>query len=140
MKLLVALLGLLVGGCAATTRMNPASAMSGQAGGAAEVSASGEDSEETAEDLAPSDSPVPSGDLQGAVTADSPSDALPPMFPSEALHQARIELAREELVENNLAKARLDLQEELERELANLQGTSETTKSRVRHARPHTKH
>jgi hypothetical protein len=56
------------------------------------------------------------------------------MFPSEALHAARIELAREELVEANLAKARLDLQEELERELASLQATSETAKSRVRHA------
>jgi hypothetical protein len=52
----------------------------------------------------------------------------------EVIHEARIELARQELVEDNLAKQRLDVQEELERELADLQATTQTSKSRVKHA------
>lgn len=140
MRLLVALLGLLVGGCAATTRTNPASPHAGEANAAAVVADGADGAEETAEDAAPAVAPVPLDEVRAALTSDAPAEAPPPMFPSEALHQARIELAREELVENNLAKARLDLQEELERELANVQATSETTKSRSKHARPHSKH
>jgi hypothetical protein len=55
--------------------------------------------------------------------------ALEPM----AVHEARIEMAREALVEDNLNKERIDLAEELQRELAALQANSETSKSRVKH-------
>jgi len=62
------------------------------------------------------------------------------MLEPQALHLARIELAREDLVESNEAKERLDLEEELQRELAALQATSQTSKSRVKHATQRRKH
>ena len=52
-----------------------------------------------------------------------------------AVHQARIEMAREALIEDNLNKERIDLAEELQRELAALQN-GETSKSRVKHGAP----
>jgi hypothetical protein len=53
-----------------------------------------------------------------------------------AVHEARIEMAREALVEDNLNKERIDLAEELQRELAALQANGETSKSRVKHGAP----
>jgi hypothetical protein len=53
----------------------------------------------------------------------------------EVIHRARIEMAREALVEENQNKERVDLAEELQRELAALQD-GEASKSRARHGRP----
>lgn len=53
-----------------------------------------------------------------------------------AVHEARIEMAREALVEDNLNKERIDLAEELQRELATLQAGGETSKSRVKRGAP----
>jgi hypothetical protein len=53
----------------------------------------------------------------------------------DVVHRARIEMAREALVEENQNKERVDLAEQLQRELAALEDR-ETSKSRVRHGRP----
>jgi hypothetical protein len=57
-------------------------------------------------------------------------------FEPEVVHRARIEMAREALVEDNLNKARVDLAEELQRELAALQESTGTSKSRVKRGKP----
>jgi hypothetical protein len=57
----------------------------------------------------------------------------------EVVHRARIEMARAELVEQNQNKERVDLAEELQRELAALRASSQTSKSRARHGGPTTK-
>ena len=54
----------------------------------------------------------------------------------EVVHRARIEMARAALVEENQNKERVDLAEELQRELAALQASTQTSKSRVRHGGP----
>ena len=54
----------------------------------------------------------------------------------EVVHRARIEMARAALVEENQNKERVDLAEELQRELAALQASAQTSKSRVRHGGP----
>ncbi len=54
-------------------------------------------------------------------------------FEPEMIHEARIAMARQELVDDNRAKERMDVAEELERELATLQNSGQTGKSR--HAR-----
>ncbi len=71
--------------------------------------------------------------------ASGPADAPSPSAPAEMnalepeiVHRARIDMARAALVEENLNKERVDLAEELQRELAALQA-SQTSKSRVRH-------
>ncbi len=60
------------------------------------------------------------------------------VFDPEVVHRARIAMARAALVEDNLNKARVDLAEELARELAALQD-GETSKSRVKHGKAHKK-
>jgi hypothetical protein len=55
-------------------------------------------------------------------------------FDPDVVHRARIAMARAALVEDNLNKARVDLAEELQRELAALQ-TGENTKSRTKHGK-----
>ena len=52
----------------------------------------------------------------------------------DLVHATRIEMARQALVEDNSNKERVDVAEELERELAALQASDQTSKSRVRHA------
>jgi hypothetical protein len=54
----------------------------------------------------------------------------------EVIHRARIEMARAALVEENANKERVDLAEELQRELAALQATTQSSKSRVKHGGP----
>lgn len=54
----------------------------------------------------------------------------------EVIHRARIEMARAALVEENENKERVDLAEELQRELAALQAGPQTSKSRVKHGGP----
>ena len=56
------------------------------------------------------------------------------------IHAARLEMARQALVEDNLAKERMDVAEELERELAALQNTGQTGKSRRAHTTSGKKH
>jgi hypothetical protein len=56
-------------------------------------------------------------------------------FEPGVVHRARVAMARAALVEDNLNKARVDLAEELARELAAIQD-SETSKSRVKHGKP----
>jgi hypothetical protein len=68
--------------------------------------------------------------------AEPGASASPPGFEPDVVHRARIAMAREALVEDNLNKARLDLAEELQRELAELQENSQTSKSRVKHGKP----
>ena len=78
--------------------------------------------------------------LLGAAESGAPADpgAEGPLgpFEPEVVHRARIAMAREALVEDNLNKARVDLAEELMRELAALQESSGTNKSRVKHVKP----
>jgi hypothetical protein len=50
-------------------------------------------------------------------TADDEGNGDAPLFSPEAIHMARIELAKEALVEDNALKQRIDLEEELQREL-----------------------
>lgn len=95
-----------------------------------------------------------SGETVSAETDESASEARTVFVPAEelvptdpeasasmsglepaAVHQARIEMAREALIEDNLNKERIDLAEELQRELAALQN-GETSKSRVKHGAP----
>jgi hypothetical protein len=54
----------------------------------------------------------------------------------EVIHRARIEMARAALIEENSNKERVDLAEELQRELATLQATSQSSKSRTKHGGP----
>jgi hypothetical protein len=54
----------------------------------------------------------------------------------EVIHRARIEMARAALVEENANKERVDLAEELQRELAALEATTQSSKSRVKHGGP----
>ena len=86
------------------------------------------DLEEHVEQAEQAELPAPS------TAAPAPAEDAPQTlggFEPGAVHQARIELARAELVEENLNKERVDLAEELQRELAALRA-SQTSKSRVR--------
>jgi hypothetical protein len=72
--------------------------------------------------------------------ADESPTAIPQeiaSFEPEVVHRAKIDMAREALVEENLNKERVDLAEELQRELAALQA-SQASKSRA-HRGGHTK-
>jgi hypothetical protein len=84
------------------------------------------DLEEQAEQAEQAELPAPAPPMQ-----DQQAPQMLGGFEPGAVHQARIELARAELVEENLNKERVDLAEELQRELAALRA-SQTSKSRVR--------
>jgi hypothetical protein len=76
--------------------------------------------------------PAPVAEAQPAGDHEPPFGGLEP----EVVHRARIEMARAALVEENENKERVDLAEELQRELAALQATSQSSKSRVKHGGP----
>jgi hypothetical protein len=70
--------------------------------------------------------PLPEGEsLFGAKEPVSTAAAL---YPPEVIHAARIELAREALVSDNEAKAEVDADEALQRELAHAQVDVESPK------------
>ncbi len=94
--------------------------------------------EGASEPAAEASEPSQEGDGSGASQDAAESLRLGGLDP-EAVHRARIEMAREALVEENVGKERVDLAEELQRELAALQATSQTSKSRVRHGAPRKK-
>jgi hypothetical protein len=67
----------------------------------------------------------------------APASSLPfAGIEPEVVHRARIDMARAALVDENQNKERVDLAEELQRELAALQASAQTSKSRVRHGAP----
>ena len=131
----VALLGFALAGCApaAHTARAPAVPVSQWQDGTDDESAVERTTSEhvaeapTAE--ASAATPAPSGDTSSTMT-----DATSGLEP-DVVHRARIEMAREALVEENQNKERVDLAEELQRELAELQANAEMSKSRVRHGR-----
>jgi hypothetical protein len=129
----VALLGLGLAGCAPATHLRakgPAAPVSPWRDGADDLATRAAGSERLAE---------ASTLLESAASPATPADPGAPgsfgPFEPEAVHLARIEMAREALVEDNLNKARVDLAEELQRELAALQESSGTSKSRVKHGK-----
>ena len=71
----------------------------------------------------------------GSETAPTSNASAAASLEPEVIHRARIEMAREALVDENAGKEQVDLAEELQRELAALQESSEASKSRARHGR-----
>jgi hypothetical protein len=138
-----ALLGFVLAGCApaaqsAHLRM-PASAPISQ----------WENGENGADDDLDTTAPEDAASEPGAQGGTSPATAAPVATTQAAdetlalaglepavVHRARIEMARAALVEENMNKERVDLAEELQRELAALQASSQASKSRRRHGGP----
>jgi len=130
--LLVAVLGVTLAGCAsaATGTRLPAPVNAAPA----PVTES-DDAERAAASLEAARAAI----SQAAATPAPPAsnDEEPLGYTPEALHEARILLAREALVEANAAKQRVDIEEQLQRELEQLMERDRTAKSRRHHARAH---
>jgi hypothetical protein len=129
----VALLSLTLAGCApaapAVSARTPAVPVSQWEDGTDEELA------ETESEEADSDSPGEPPPTRGERESSGEPFVLGGLDP-EVIHRARIEMARAALVEENANKERVDLAEELQRELAALQATTQSSKSRVKHGGP----
>jgi hypothetical protein len=131
----VALLGLGLAGCAPATHpqaKGPAVPVSPWHDGAEDVAAIGGVAAERLAEV----STLLESTASPATPAEPGAEGAPGPFEPEVVHRARIAMAREALVEDNLNKARVDLAEELQRELAALQESSGTSKSRVKRGQP----
>jgi hypothetical protein len=76
--------------------------------------------------------------VRAALAAAGPDEGMDEgLFSREAIHLARIELAKEALVEDNAQKQRVDVQEQLQRELDALTADEHPAKSRRRQQGAH---
>ena len=140
----VALLSFTLAGCApaapAVSARSPAPPVSQWADGTDDELAETE-SEEADPDGLSETPPLPAPSLSAAAAAGGERESSGEPFvlgglDPEVIHRARIEMARAALVEENANKERVDLAEELQRELAALQATTQSSKSRVKHGGP----
>ncbi|MGO8996666.1 MAG: hypothetical protein ACLQVI_25410 [Polyangiaceae bacterium] len=136
--LAVALLGLGLAGCAPATRAVPprAPAPVSQWQDGTEEAASTDAVDESSDAVSDEGALPTATEVVREATeqeADAPAGEL---LEPAVVHRARIAMARAALVEDNLNKERVDLAEELQRELAALQENAETSKSRVKHGAP----
>jgi hypothetical protein len=130
-----ALLGLVLAGCApvgqAENLRTPATPVSEWRDDGAAAALARSMAEHLAAAHAVETNAAPPGETTAADPAAPTTSADATGLEPEVIHRARIEMAREALVDDNANKERVDLAEELQRELAALQESTEASKSRA---------